>query len=501
MKKLIKLMLVLLIVLGMLAIAPNVKAETRTYTIGYSGTPVDETIFSTGIVQKWVVTFESKISATTERPVLTIKIGNGEAKTVTVDTVTSNTITYKYTLTAEDKGLIQLVSYVGTVTLADGTTENVSFTSTDGAFDDSIKVYANQKESAGTEGGSGTGEGTGSEEEGSGSGAGTGSGTGAGAGTGEATLTWSDKTKVKFGKKLDTTGHFGYYTLTVKNLTETEGITRYYYISNTDNITIQYDEAGYPINYTGSTTNTKSDTGIIISKYLQNKSKVYVTLVEGQYVTGQGEKTEIIAKDVEITKPDYRPVGQRMQGYFFNEDTSLFVYEPIFHDWKGKIDIKVGVVNDTTILKNIKNKTGNCLEELLKYAKKEQAIYTHTFTLESATDTEFEAVAKDMKLENDKYYFVYMKINDEDTIALEDVSLYQAMVVTDEGKTEYNLSDYLSDKFEWNLKEAPTTTEDPTTMKNQKLPQTGQTIIVMIFGVMILAGGIIFAVKSKKYKI
>ena len=282
--------------------------------------------------------------------------------------------------------------------------------------------------------------------------------------------------------------------------------TMYYIlIHNQKNIQISAntleDDAVGSINVRTDKETVKNFSDSKIRDCLENNGDIYVTIVEKKY-TGEYKK---VLEDKKVERPSLLPLGSRMQCYFFNDYTAAF-FKEVSNSETRKINIKIGEITDKNILLSIKNGEANCLQKLMNYAKTAESIYSITVPVGRSS-----SVTSNMNLVNDKYYYVYMEMDDEDGkyYPVEDVSLYQALVNEWVGK---NLCDYLSNDFKWNLGNdetgnAPTTTDNESQETEKKdettspkaIPAAGIKSMLMV--IVALTGIAVFcSYKYNKWK-
>lgn len=199
-----------------------------------------------------------------------------------------------------------------------------------------------------------------------------------------------------------------------------------------------------------------------------------------------------------------------------------------------KIEVKIGKVTDTSILKKIKNSDTSCFTNLLNYAKKDSGIYDET--LDAVSDeASISYIGGDISktgapivnltgLENGEYYYLYVKSDSENGkyVSNEAVTLTQANTSNSSGY--WSLFFYNSTSFSWdNLNDSTNTTTNTAntttnnvsnTTKNTtkttnntidnttspvSLPNTGVKYILIISMVIIVSCTIAAIIKYKKY--
>lgn len=307
--------------------------------------------------------------------------------------------------------------------------------------------------------------------------------------------------KIKF--ETTSTGEFKFYKLVFDNVTYKDKANYYVYITHSKNKpNIEYGSNGKPSNPDGSIykeDNTYVKENKKISALLEEYGDIYVWVVEYDNTTG---KSQICLSNKKVDRPKLNSIGNRLKGYFFNDKTNIFCYEDKDDSIKRKMNVKIGVVKDIEILKSIQKGESDSLSKLMDYAKANKPKYTTTFDIKGATNS-LESIAKKIGLTNREYYYVYMYLDDEDNkyYGIEDVSLYQASIGESIG---YNLFDYLSDEFKWNLKDSNkkgnTTSNTDNTTSNKPIPFTGTSIAVITLLVVLLISALVFYYKNQKYK-
>ena len=171
-----------------------------------------------------------------------------------------------------------------------------------------------------------------------------------------------------------------------------------------------------------------------------------------------------------------------------------------------KMQIKVGKITDKAILNKIKNQDSSGFADLLNYAKSNSAIYDETqdadknypFIAYGGATLGSGEIINLSGLENDAYYFLYVKTDDENGkyISNEAVTLAQADVY-DNG---WAMFFYGSSDFKWadfgNISSEVDNTIAPTV-----IPKAGLEKIIFIgIGIMIIVAGITSYRKYKKYQ-
>lgn len=323
---------------------------------------------------------------------------------------------------------------------------------------------------------------------------------------------WTDVSNVTFSwDNADNT--YNNPSLVVNNLEYKEDGDYYIYLSNTNE---QIDVTTYQ-SYSDWTDNgwknIRSDYSKVpnLAYVLEINKPIYVWIGERRFNEELSQtENKVLIEAKELERPRQFNIGSRLKAYFFNDYTSTFCFEPYTEDRNMVINYKIGEVTDVQILKDIKNGESDCLDNLMEYAK--SAANGKTGSIKLGED---KSITNDLNLVNEKYYYVYMEVEDEDGkyYPIEDVSLYQALVGETVGN---NLFDYLSDQFKWNIDESnvggdiiiPDKNDDNNNNDSNKdntiasgvLPQTGVGITIGIIIAIIIGFNVYLAHKNKKFR-
>ena len=163
-----------------------------------------------------------------------------------------------------------------------------------------------------------------------------------------------------------------------------------------------------------------------------------------------------------MQKPKQHQLGHRVNGFFSEYDTSMFIYEPNTGD--RQIKLKIGKVTNKALLRSIKNKEANCLDKLMTYAKSTNAIYQTTVTngTSGVITDKFDIIKGD-------YYYVYMQVDDKNETyrKIEDIDLYQGYIFKIEGvDNDKSLINYSKSGFSWDNVELIEDENEPPTGGN-----------------------------------
>ena len=190
----------------------------------------------------------------------------------------------------------------------------------------------------------------------------------------------------------------------------------------------------------------ENESGIItlMEYFLEKKDDIYVSITETQN-KGAG-KTQLVCKSKKVDRPKLLPeLGNRVNIYFGPGNTTTFYWAPHNSKLKRTINIKIGKINDSQILNNIKNNKDNALKDLLNYSKNQNS-YNYSGSIEYSNSglSVTEELTSKMNLEDKAYYFAYIEVDDEGIYyPVEDIEIYQAKGAND-------LIRFGDDSFAWN---------------------------------------------------
>ncbi len=412
MKKLLSLIIVTIMLLVTMSISVKVQAleiedpgaEMEVQKVEIVN-PTTSGNYQTGQEITFVVTFNGNIENVFSSNTLSIKFSESNTvRTLTNGTVSQNIITYKYTLTAEDKGSLQLDKFIG-VKAAGG-----SDVGSTGDFDSSIEITANKTTTPTPS-------------------------------TGESDVTWADGSKFKFELVEKATG---VYNLNITGIDQS-GV--YYAVITRDTKAPNIPEKGEIPSGSTSFSFTDDSSAIPFNEYIEKNGNMYIWVYQSKRIgTEQDVTNKCIVNGKNIERPALKAIGSRMRAYFSKDNTTAFLWEP-YKD-NRTINVRIGRVTDKNILKSIKNGEAGCLTRLLTYAKTSNSIYTGTIPLGTS-----KGITEGMELIDDEYYYAYMELDDKNGTyyPVEDVSLYQACI--DQTYDIRALYNYLSNEFVWNIPE------------------------------------------------
>ena len=213
-------------------------------------------------------------------------------------------------------------------------------------------------------------------------------------------------------------------------------------------------------------------------------------VVEGKKLTRpELPKLNLILKSIDVASSGYNTIN-------FNFPTSTE---------NRKFNIKIGKVTDSSILSKIQKNDYTGIQELLKYAKNNNSIYSENLTTTSTGSFGKDGALFDGRklLEDKAYYYIYVKFDDENGkyYPIEGVTLGKATIIESNGS--WDLFAFTSSDFNWDgLTSTPTggnKGEDTTTAKGN-LPQTGVGIGLTVTIVLVIVGSVFVYNKYRRLK-
>lgn len=261
-----------------------------------------------------------------------------------------------------------------------------------------------------------------------------------------------------------------------------------------------------------------------ISKYLELGKKQYIYVYESYLNEDSTAVNELVLPKTEIEKPAQKKYTDVFYATMISKltDTANSRTQILFNTpWdKGtvrKVHVKVGKIEDQTMLKDIQNKKETAFEDLLKYAKKTDGLYDKTLSSNSTGAAggvlieERDPLFAANKVQDGSYYFLYAVVEGEEGkyVETEGITLARATKLTSQTNS-FSLFFYGSEDFTWDKtepeKKDPVKDDqnkddkkDDSTMKG-KLPQTGASYIISAIVVIAVVGTISYK-KYKKYTV
>ena len=198
----------------------------------------------------------------------------------------------------------------------------------------------------------------------------------------------------------------------------------------------------------------------------------------------------------ELAKPELPKLTGRYS-FSYNESEQLIHSMPYFPagnfgssvgDYKRTV--KIGLIEDSNLLKSLSKGESGSLNNLLSYAKNQNG-KEYDFV------DEFRKTVTDLDLITGRYYFVYTTYKDSVYRNLEDVTVVYIETSDLYGKVAYSFG---SDDFIWDLPDDVNTNTNNTVEEVVENPKTGVVIGISIFGVIVIAL-LVFKKKNKFSKI
>lgn len=235
---------------------------------------------------------------------------------------------------------------------------------------------------------------------------------------------------------------------------------------------------------------------------------LYATVVESD----SNNKQSIVAYGNKLTRFEEPQYSDAFVGtYMANEKSQIVTNFTHSKENNRKIQIKVGKITDISILKKIKNQDSAGFSELLKFAKSSSGIYDNTLNADTdelsvgynvGTGKIEEKSVIDLKgLQNDEYYYLYVKTDDENGKYISNEAVTLAYTIVYDGKygSIWGLYTYGSSDFKWVDFGNITEVENDDSIAPVELPHAGLKNILWI-GIIAITGAIVLYKKSNKYK-
>ena len=299
--------------------------------------------------------------------------------------------------------------------------------------------------------------------------------------------------------------------ITGVNIASDEDITRHKIAITTENVEPTVDDDYQFINI------FKADDGGYksgsVESFLQlNYKNYYVWVYFIDYSkTGNDKYNLLNAGGTQVARIADKLYSDVFSATFLSKNqTQIVLNVPWESMTQRNMQIKVGEINDISILNKIKNSDVNGMKELLSYAKSTtNAIYN-----QKVKSTMFNSYSQNGyselidlgfdRLKDKSYYFLYVQLDDENG------KYYPVEGVTLAQSSKIDLNNYWSmiflgsDEFSWSGLATPEPTGDPTgttdtSISTQGLPYTGKESIIALAIVSVIASCVLF-VKNEDYK-
>lgn len=239
-----------------------------------------------------------------------------------------------------------------------------------------------------------------------------------------------------------------------------------------------------------------------IAKKIELNQDLYVTILEHNNPKGT---ENIVSYGKKLTRFAEAKYKDAFHATFMTYDADQIV-TTFTHASENdrKIEIKVGKITDKTILNKLKNNDSSGFSDLMKYAKSNNGIHdkvlnansdNYAISYDTNTSNGSNNVIQLSGLEDEAYYYLYVKTDDENGkyISNEAVTLAQANV---HDSNKWFMFFYGSSDFKW--ADFGEVKEDDSVAPG-KLPQAGMNYVIIGAIAVVGALGIVAKMKYKKY--
>lgn len=286
---------------------------------------------------------------------------------------------------------------------------------------------------------------------------------------GSSNLTWTDFSKAKF----EVTKKSHTVDLSISNVTPYIGNSYYYVITakNTKpSINFGLDEIRsdtiHPLSFS-----LPAD----ITSYVELNQDLYLWIIERQF--DEGVKYKYLVEGKKLERPEYPIYSDVFTSTMItNTDTQILFNVPWSDNHSRTINLKIGKIDDVTILNKMKNKENDAFQKLLEYSKKADTIYNQQLTSTKRNNTYEHGYKDSLDLRNliqdGSFYFMYAQLDDENGkyYPVEGITYAKADVYDD---SWYLM--FLCSMDNWNAPQNSTTTTKPTTTKPTATTPTAST--------------------------
>ena len=314
---------------------------------------------------------------------------------------------------------------------------------------------------------------------------------------------WTDFSKAKFELKKDGISNA---TIEISGVTPKEKSNYYLLItsnSSKPSVDANYSKEKLLLLYDKDAKKFKSIEREKVANYVELNLNLYANVVEEQATL----TNNVVSFGNKLTRYNESKYSDAFFATFMTSNADQIITNFTHNKSNNrKIQIKVGKITDISILKKIKSKNSTGFEELLSYAKSNSGIYNQTndadkddwYAIEynaGLGTTNGKSVINLKGLEDEEYYFLYIKTDDGNGkyISNEAVTLAQASVY-DGG---WGLFFYGSSDFKWSDWE---TTGGDDSEAPEILPYTGVKYAIYVgINFLVVLGGFIAYRKYRKY--
>lgn len=305
---------------------------------------------------------------------------------------------------------------------------------------------------------------------------------------------WTDFTNAKFElKKVGTSS----CNLEISNVTPKSNSLYYLLItSNADKPKITSDTEKKKISLTYDSDNKKFYSHEL-EEYVELNQDLYASVIE------ENKDKEVVIYGKKINRYSEPKYNDAFFATFMTNKKDQIITK---FTYSGKADrnvqIKIGRVTDLSIIKKIKNEDNSGFESLLSLAKSNDGIFNKNVEIkkDSKSDVSYDAnkdsneedLIKLDNLQDGAYYFLYVKVDDENGkyITQEAVTLAQGQTYPG----GWSMFFYGDNNLKWPDYEN-TKQEDDSTAKGE-LPQTGVQATVIISLIVIFTGVGVFSYRQ-----
>ena len=305
---------------------------------------------------------------------------------------------------------------------------------------------------------------------------------------------WTDFTNAKFElKKVGTSS----CNLEISNVIPKSNSLYYLLItSNADKPKITSDTEKKKISLTYDSDNKKFYSHEL-EEYVELNQDLYASVIE------ENKDKEVVIYGKKINRYSEPKYNDAFFATFMTNKKDQIITK---FTYSGKADrnvqIKIGRVTDLSIIKKIKNEDNSGFESLLSLAKSNDGIFNKNVEIkkDSKSDVSYDAnkdsneedLIKLDNLQDGAYYFLYVKVDDENGkyITQEAVTLAQGQTYPG----GWSMFFYGDNNLKWPDYEN-TTQEDDSTAKGE-LPQTGVQATVIISLIVIFTGVGVFSYRQ-----
>lgn len=335
---------------------------------------------------------------------------------------------------------------------------------------------------------------------------------------------WTDFSNAKYELKKD--GISG-AAIEISGVTPTKDSFYYLYLTNNankPNVDVSSSVGRTTLTYNESTKKFVSIDDDLITNAVELNQDIYASVYETR--VSNGNFVDYGKKLTRYSEPKY---SDAFHATFVTETSDQII--TTFTHFQGnnrKLQIKIGKVTDTSILQKIKDKDKTGFENLLNYAKTGSSIYNQTVMADKDDSFAIEYNAGDGSakggnsvlnikgIENNSYYYLYVKPDDENGKYFPAEAVTLATSKTFDGG-KYSLLFYGKSDFKWTdwgtssggenknivnttVKNTTNVTIKDNTIAPSILPKTGKGFAVTIFISGTILFGIMEWIKYNKYK-